>query len=88
MYMKRGDLHNAESVFCLIAERDIVSWISMIITKARQFFDELAAKHLCELDSLDSGSYVLLAKIYSDAGKSEDSAEVRKLMRDKGVKKK
>ncbi|KAF0894469.1 hypothetical protein E2562_039104 [Oryza meyeriana var. granulata] len=48
---------------------------------------ELAAKHLFELDSPDSGSYMLLAKIYSDAGKSDDSAQVRKLMRDKGIKK-
>ncbi|KAL6843681.1 hypothetical protein ACP4OV_026252 [Aristida adscensionis] len=48
---------------------------------------ELAAKHLFELDSPDSGSYMLLAKIYADAGKSDDSAQVRKLMRDKGIKK-
>uniref|UniRef100_A0A0D9W8N2 DYW domain-containing protein n=1 Tax=Leersia perrieri TaxID=77586 RepID=A0A0D9W8N2_9ORYZ len=48
---------------------------------------ESAAKHLFELDSPDSGSYMLLAKIYSDAGKSDDSAQVRKLMRDKGIKK-
>uniref|UniRef100_J3M0S0 DYW domain-containing protein n=2 Tax=Oryza brachyantha TaxID=4533 RepID=J3M0S0_ORYBR len=48
---------------------------------------ELSAKHLFELDSPDSGSYMLLAKIYSDAGKSDDSAQVRKLMRDKGIKK-
>ncbi|TVU01466.1 hypothetical protein EJB05_08878, partial [Eragrostis curvula] len=48
---------------------------------------ELAAKHLFELDSPDSGSYMLMAKIYADAGKSDDSAQVRKLMRDKGIKK-
>ncbi|XP_037479296.1 pentatricopeptide repeat-containing protein At3g26782, mitochondrial-like [Triticum dicoccoides] len=48
---------------------------------------ELAAKHLFDLDSPDSGGYMLLAKIYADAGKSDDSAQVRKLMRDKGIKK-
>ncbi|KAK3143886.1 hypothetical protein QOZ80_4AG0306220 [Eleusine coracana subsp. coracana] len=48
---------------------------------------EFAAKHLFELDSPDSGSYMLMAKIYADAGKSDDSAQVRKLMRDKGIKK-
>ncbi|OAY71966.1 Pentatricopeptide repeat-containing protein [Ananas comosus] len=48
---------------------------------------ELAGKHLLELDSKDSGSYMLLAKIYCDAGKSNDSAQVRKLMRDRGIKK-
>jgi pentatricopeptide repeat protein len=48
---------------------------------------EFAAKHLFELNSPDSGSYMLMAKIYADAGKSDDSAQVRKLMRDKGIKK-
>jgi pentatricopeptide repeat protein len=48
---------------------------------------EFAAKHLLELNLPDSGSYMLMAKIYADAGKSDDSAQVRKLMRDKGIKK-
>jgi hypothetical protein len=48
---------------------------------------EFAAKHLFELNSPDSGRYILMAKIYVDAGKSDDSAQVRKLMRDKGIKK-
>jgi pentatricopeptide repeat protein len=48
---------------------------------------ELAAKNLFDLNSPDSGGYMLLAKIYADAGKSDDSAQVRKLMRDKGIKK-
>lgn len=49
---------------------------------------ELAARNLFELDSRDSGSYMLLSKIYADSGNSTESAGVRKLMRDKGVKKK
>ncbi|CAL9089763.1 unnamed protein product [Musa textilis] len=48
---------------------------------------ECAVKHLFELDTKDSGSYVLLAKIYADAGNSDDSARVRKLMREKGIRK-
>ncbi|KAJ1272404.1 hypothetical protein BS78_06G199600 [Paspalum vaginatum] len=48
---------------------------------------ELSARHLFELDSPDSGSYMLMAKIYADAGKSDDSAQMRRLMRDKGIKK-
>ncbi|KAG6474931.1 pentatricopeptide repeat-containing protein At3g24000, mitochondrial-like isoform X1 [Zingiber officinale] len=48
---------------------------------------EYATKHLFELDLKDSGSYVLLAKIYADAGNSDDSARVRKLMKEKGIKK-
>ncbi|KAG6536838.1 hypothetical protein ZIOFF_001909 [Zingiber officinale] len=48
---------------------------------------EYATKHLFELDLKDSGSYVLLAKMYADAGNSDDSARVRKLMKEKGIKK-
>ncbi|WOK98844.1 pentatricopeptide repeat-containing protein [Canna indica] len=48
---------------------------------------ECATKHLFELDTKDSGSYVLLAKIYADAGNVDDSARVRKLMRERGIKK-
>lgn len=48
---------------------------------------ELATRNLLELDSRDSGSYMLLSKVYADAGNSVESAGVRKLMRDKGVRK-
>ncbi|KAL5984600.1 hypothetical protein ACLOJK_041909 [Asimina triloba] len=48
---------------------------------------EDAAKHLFELDQKDSGSYVLLANLYADTGKSDDMAEVRRLMRDKRIHK-
>ncbi|KAJ3706847.1 hypothetical protein LUZ61_010552 [Rhynchospora tenuis] len=49
---------------------------------------ELAARNLFELDSSDSGSYMLLSEVYADAGNSAESAGIRKLMRDKGVIKK
>lgn len=48
---------------------------------------ECAVKHLFELDSKDSGSYVLLANTYANAGKLDDVAEVRKLMRERGIQK-
>jgi pentatricopeptide repeat protein len=46
-----------------------------------------AAEHLFELEPHDSGTYVLLANIYATAGKWEDAANMRKLMKEKGVKK-
>lgn len=49
---------------------------------------DLAAKHQLELDSKDSGSYILLAKLYADVGNFSDSAGVRKLMKERGVRKK
>ncbi|KAF8406731.1 hypothetical protein HHK36_008823 [Tetracentron sinense] len=48
---------------------------------------ECAVKNLLELDVEDSGSYVLLANIYADSGKLEGVAEVRKLMRKRGIRK-
>lgn len=48
---------------------------------------ELAVKQLFELDSKDSGSYVLLANIYLELGRLDKVAEVRKLMRERGIRK-
>ncbi|GFP88524.1 pentatricopeptide repeat-containing protein at5g66520 [Phtheirospermum japonicum] len=47
---------------------------------------ELAMTHLYELDPLNDGYYVVLANIYSEAKRWEDAAKVRKMMRDRGVK--
>ncbi|KAA8519092.1 hypothetical protein F0562_013348 [Nyssa sinensis] len=48
---------------------------------------EEAIKHLLELDPLNDGYYVVLSNIYAEAKRWEDTARVRKLMRDQGVKK-
>ncbi|XP_057958814.1 pentatricopeptide repeat-containing protein At2g13600-like [Malania oleifera] len=48
---------------------------------------ELALKNLLELDAEESGGYVLLANMYSDHHKLEGVANVRKLMREKGIQK-
>ncbi|BBH04406.1 Pentatricopeptide repeat superfamily protein [Prunus dulcis] len=48
---------------------------------------EEATKHLSELDPLNDGYYVVLSNIYAEAQRWEDTARVRKLMRDRGVKK-
>ncbi|GMY15758.1 pentatricopeptide repeat-containing protein At2g13600-like [Fagus crenata] len=48
---------------------------------------EFAVGNLLEFDVEDSGSYILLANIYSDSGKLESVADVRKLMREKGIRK-
>ncbi|KAE8649714.1 hypothetical protein Csa_012633 [Cucumis sativus] len=47
-----------------------------------------AANRLLQLDPLNAAPYVMLANIYSDNGRLQDAASVRKLMRDRGVKKK
>ncbi|XP_043712870.1 pentatricopeptide repeat-containing protein At2g13600-like [Telopea speciosissima] len=48
---------------------------------------ECAVKNLLELDPEDSGSYVLQANLYADVGRLDGVAEVRKLMREKGIRK-
>ncbi|KAF8783886.1 hypothetical protein HU200_000333 [Digitaria exilis] len=48
---------------------------------------ELAAKHLLELEPHDSASYVLLSNAYAVTGKWSNRNQVRKMMRDRGVKK-
>ncbi|XP_068665388.1 pentatricopeptide repeat-containing protein At2g13600-like [Aristolochia californica] len=48
---------------------------------------ECAMKRLIELDPSDSGSYVLLANIYAEAGKTDVEAKVRKVMKERGIRK-
>ncbi|KAH9322530.1 hypothetical protein KI387_017169 [Taxus chinensis] len=46
-----------------------------------------AAECLLKLEPNDSATYVLLSNIYATANRWEDAARVRKMMRDRGVKK-
>lgn len=48
---------------------------------------EVAVKNLVEFDAEESGSHILLANIYLDSGKLESVADMRKLMREKGIRK-
>eukprot|EP01018_Ginkgo_biloba_P020138 Gb_27979 [translate_table: standard] len=48
---------------------------------------ELAAEHLFELEPENAGNYVLLSNIYAEAGRWDDVAKVRKMMKDGGLKK-
>uniref|UniRef100_A0A7N0TTR2 DYW domain-containing protein n=1 Tax=Kalanchoe fedtschenkoi TaxID=63787 RepID=A0A7N0TTR2_KALFE len=46
-----------------------------------------AAERVFELDPQDSGPHIILANIYAAAGRWKDVAKVRKLMKERGVKK-
>ncbi|PPD80936.1 hypothetical protein ES288_D05G348700v1 [Gossypium darwinii] len=48
---------------------------------------EYIGKHLIKLQPKHSGRYALLANLYSRCQKSDSAAEIRKLMKEKGVKK-
>eukprot|EP01018_Ginkgo_biloba_P010718 Gb_14382 [translate_table: standard] len=49
---------------------------------------ECVAKHLFELEPRNAGSYVLLSNIYASAGRWDGVAEVRKMMKERGLSKK
>ncbi|KAK9090125.1 hypothetical protein Sjap_023302 [Stephania japonica] len=49
---------------------------------------EEVALHLIELEPQNCGHYVLLSNIYSKAGKWNEAAKLRKIMKEKGVMKK
>ncbi|XAR48903.1 hypothetical protein NMG60_11031885 [Bertholletia excelsa] len=48
---------------------------------------EVVMKNIIELGAVTSGNYVTLANIYSDFGELEGASNVRKLMREKGIRK-
>lgn len=48
---------------------------------------EEAAGHLFELEPENTGNYVLLGNIYSAAGRWEDAEKVRRVVRERGLKK-
>lgn len=48
---------------------------------------ELASKRILELDPGNDSAYVLLSNIYAKSGKWDDVAELRKLMKEAGIKK-
>ncbi|GAB4838681.1 Pentatricopeptide repeat-containing protein At2g03880, mitochondrial [Ancistrocladus abbreviatus] len=46
-----------------------------------------AAQQILKLDPLDVGTYILLSNIYANSQRWDDVAELRKTMRDRGIKK-
>ncbi|KAI4358034.1 hypothetical protein L6164_001943 [Bauhinia variegata] len=48
---------------------------------------ETVVKNMMELNVEDSGRYVLLANLYTDSGELESVIDVRKLMKEKGIRK-
>lgn len=48
---------------------------------------EVAMRHMHELDPDNDGYYIVLANIYSEAKKWDDAARMRKVMRERGLKK-
>ncbi|KAI3836520.1 hypothetical protein MKX03_031386 [Papaver bracteatum] len=71
-------------------EPDVIAWGSLLSAcrvNRNAELAEIAASRLLEIDPGNSGAYAALANVYSLCGRYEDNAKVRKLMKDRGVKK-
>eukprot|EP01018_Ginkgo_biloba_P036306 Gb_38750 [translate_table: standard] len=71
-------------------EPDAVVWgalLSACRIHGNMELGKRAAECLSKLEPLNAASYVLLSNIYSAAGRWDDAAKMRKMMKDMGVKK-
>eukprot|EP00268_Persea_americana_P060215 TRINITY_DN7472_c1_g1_i1.p1 TRINITY_DN7472_c1_g1~~TRINITY_DN7472_c1_g1_i1.p1 ORF type:complete len:775 (-),score=138.03 TRINITY_DN7472_c1_g1_i1:944-3268(-) len=65
-------------------------WSSLLATSGiygNTKMGEYSARQLLLLNPKDPGTYVALSNIYAAAGRWEDANEIRKLMKDQGIKK-
>ncbi|XP_057847984.2 pentatricopeptide repeat-containing protein At3g26782, mitochondrial-like [Cryptomeria japonica] len=70
---------------------DLVVWMCLIAgcrSHKNVKLGEFVATHLFELESKREAPYVLLSNIYAEVGRWRDIQKVRKLMKDRGIKKK
>lgn len=74
----------------MVGEPDATVW-KALLSACRVHGDlelgERAANNLFELEPMNAMPYVQLSNMYSTAGKWEDAARVRKLMKSKGIRK-
>ncbi|KAF8411527.1 hypothetical protein HHK36_004079 [Tetracentron sinense] len=71
-------------------EPDVIAWGSLLASCKVHKNTELAkiaAERLLLIEPENSGAYSALANVYSACGKWDDAAKIRKLMKDRGVKK-
>ncbi|XP_041007358.1 pentatricopeptide repeat-containing protein At2g22070 isoform X1 [Juglans microcarpa x Juglans regia] len=71
-------------------EPDVISWGSLLAScKVHKNMElaKVAAERLLLIEPDNSGAYSALANLYSACGRWKDAAEIRKSMRDRGVKK-
>lgn len=69
---------------------DVVVWRALLAACTVHGNTELGkhvAQHILDLDPQDHASYVTLSNMYAAAGKWDDVAKARKLMRDRGARK-
>eukprot|EP01018_Ginkgo_biloba_P009699 Gb_23924 [translate_table: standard] len=71
-------------------EPDVTVWRTLLgacRTHGNTELGKLTAEIIFDLDAEDATAYVLLSNIYAKSGKWDDVAKVRKVMKDRGIKK-
>ncbi|XP_026403925.1 pentatricopeptide repeat-containing protein At2g03880, mitochondrial-like [Papaver somniferum] len=88
---RAGKLDEAvQFIHAMEIEPDAVTWRTLLGACKVHKNVEIAiyvAKEVLKLDPQDEGTYILLSNIYANANRWEDAGEVRRNMRDQGVKK-
>lgn len=89
---RAGDLDEAERLIATMPFRpDSIGWAALLgacRTHGNMGTAINAACQFLELQPLNATPYVILSNIYATAGRWQDMATVRRLMRDRGVRKK
>uniref|UniRef100_A0A453E188 Pentatricopeptide repeat-containing protein n=1 Tax=Aegilops tauschii subsp. strangulata TaxID=200361 RepID=A0A453E188_AEGTS len=89
-YAHYGQAKNAIKVFEGMLhygfKPDSVTFLSVLI-HGNQDLARVAAEKLFSMGSTDATPYVILSNIYAKAGKWEDAARVKKIMRNRGLRK-
>ncbi|XP_057857503.2 putative pentatricopeptide repeat-containing protein At3g13770, mitochondrial [Cryptomeria japonica] len=88
---RAGQLNEAEEFINQMPfEPDALVWRTLLgacKVHGNLLLGERAAQALIEIEPQDSATYVLLSNIYAKAGRTNDAEKVRKVMKDRGVKK-
>ncbi|KAK7320020.1 hypothetical protein RJT34_04749 [Clitoria ternatea] len=89
---RAGQLESAERVVLTMPfDPDAAIWRALLSACAYRGEADKAwsvARRVLELEPDDDSAYVIVANVFSGAGRWDDVAELRKMMRDRGVKKK
>ncbi|GAV85582.1 PPR domain-containing protein/PPR_2 domain-containing protein/PPR_3 domain-containing protein/DYW_deaminase domain-containing protein [Cephalotus follicularis] len=88
---RSGKLAEAKEILNqMVVEPDATVWKALLAAcrvHGELALGERAAKNLFELEPMNAVPYVMLSNMYSTAGKWEDAARIRRLMKSKGITK-
>ncbi|KAJ9550279.1 hypothetical protein OSB04_014324 [Centaurea solstitialis] len=91
LFGRSGKIHEAEKLLNeMVIEPDSTVWKSLLSAcriHGKVELAEKAANALFELEPRDAVPYIMLSNTYSSAGRWDDAARIRRLMKSRGVNK-